>query len=109
KMGEDLSSPYTYSWSQVPEGSYTITAKAYDNSGNSTISETVSVTVTGSGCSASGTILREAWYGVSGSSVSTIPTHIAPDETNQLTLFEGPSNIATTYGTRISGFVCPPE
>ena len=39
--------PYTYSWENVPGGSYTITAKATDNSGLSTTSS-VSVTVTAS-------------------------------------------------------------
>ncbi|MBC7450522.1 MAG: discoidin domain-containing protein [Cytophagales bacterium] len=35
KLGEDLTTPYTYSWTNVPVGSYTITAKATDNKGAS--------------------------------------------------------------------------
>lgn len=34
KIGEDLTSPYAFSWTSVAAGSYTITAVATDNSGN---------------------------------------------------------------------------
>ncbi len=37
--------PYTYTWTNVKPGTYTITAKAYDNKGLSTASEPVTVTV----------------------------------------------------------------
>jgi hypothetical protein len=43
----DTSSPYTASWSSVGEGSYALTAVARDNSGNTTVSSTRTVTVTG--------------------------------------------------------------
>jgi hypothetical protein len=36
---------YTYAWKNVPAGNYTLTAKAYDNSGNVTISSAVSISV----------------------------------------------------------------
>ncbi len=45
KLGEDSSAPYTYTWSGVGTGSYAITAVATDNSGNTSISGTVNVTV----------------------------------------------------------------
>ncbi|MDB5256353.1 MAG: large protein [Chitinophagaceae bacterium] len=41
----DNSSPYSYSWTNVAAGTYSITAKATDNSGASTTSTAVSVTV----------------------------------------------------------------
>ena len=37
--------PYGYTWKHIPFGSYTVTAKAYDNSGNVTTSDTVHFTV----------------------------------------------------------------
>lgn len=49
KLGEDTSSPYTYAWTGVAAGSYTLTAKATDNAGATTTSSSASVTVTGSG------------------------------------------------------------
>src|SRR3989344_1631790 len=38
KLGEDLTSPYSYSWISVPTGSYSLSAKAYDNAGAVTTS-----------------------------------------------------------------------
>ena len=38
-------SPYTYTWSGVTTGTYSLTAKAYDNLGSSTVSSPVTVTV----------------------------------------------------------------
>jgi chitinase len=46
KLGEDTSSPYSYSWSNVAAGSYTLTAKATDNLGGATTSAGVSISVT---------------------------------------------------------------
>src|SRR6185436_1353346 len=39
------SSPYTFTWPNVPVGTYSLTVKATDNSGAMTISSAVSVTV----------------------------------------------------------------
>jgi uncharacterized repeat protein (TIGR01451 family) len=38
--------PYSFNWSYVPAGTYALTAKATDNNGASTISNSVSITVT---------------------------------------------------------------
>jgi regulation of enolase protein 1 (concanavalin A-like superfamily) len=45
-LGTDTTSPYSFSWANVAAGSYTLKAIAYDNTGASTTSATVSVTVT---------------------------------------------------------------
>ncbi|MEW7291501.1 glycosyl hydrolase family 18 protein [Aquimarina sp. 2304DJ70-9] len=47
-LGQDTSSPYSYSWINVSEGSYTITVKSFDNEGGEG-TESVSITVNGSG------------------------------------------------------------
>ncbi len=44
-LNTDTTSPYSYSWSSVAAGTYTIKAVAYDNSGASTSSSTASITV----------------------------------------------------------------
>ncbi|MBC7390579.1 MAG: carbohydrate-binding protein [Opitutaceae bacterium] len=46
KLGEDLSSPYTYSWTGVGAGTYAITAKATDNAGSVTTSNSANITIT---------------------------------------------------------------
>ncbi len=45
KLGEDRTAPYTWVWSNVTEGSYTLTARATDDRGLSRISAPVAVTV----------------------------------------------------------------
>jgi hypothetical protein len=45
-IGSDASSPYSVAWSNVPAGSYTFTAVAFDNAGASTRSAGVTATVT---------------------------------------------------------------
>ncbi|MCB2410489.1 Ig-like domain-containing protein [Hymenobacter lucidus] len=45
KLGEDLTAPYTYSWVGVTAGAYSLTAKATDNSSNTTTSAAVAITV----------------------------------------------------------------
>ncbi|MBC6699260.1 Ig-like domain-containing protein [Hymenobacter puniceus] len=46
KLGEDTSAPYTFTWSNVAAGSYSLTAKATDNSNASAASAAVGLTVT---------------------------------------------------------------
>jgi uncharacterized repeat protein (TIGR02059 family) len=45
KLGERTSAPWSYTWKEVEEGSYTITAAATDNSGSRTVSSAVTVVV----------------------------------------------------------------
>ncbi|MBC7485255.1 MAG: RICIN domain-containing protein [Cytophagaceae bacterium] len=45
KLSEDATSPYSYTWSNVGAGTYTISAKAFDNTGASAGSSSASVTV----------------------------------------------------------------
>ena len=46
KLGEDLSAPYSFAWSGVAAGTYTVTARATDNLGASTASAPATITVT---------------------------------------------------------------
>ncbi|QEC43938.1 DUF7594 domain-containing protein [Pseudobacter ginsenosidimutans] len=45
KLGEALSSPYTFNWSNVAAGNYVLTAKATDNGNASTTSAAVNISV----------------------------------------------------------------
>jgi hypothetical protein len=47
KLGEDTSSPYSYTWTGVSGGSYSLTAKATDDRGVETTSATVHISVSG--------------------------------------------------------------
>ncbi|WP_425451446.1 glycoside hydrolase family 48 protein [Sphaerisporangium album] len=46
-LGTDTTAPYTYSWTGVAAGDYSLTAKATDNAGATTTSSPVGITVSG--------------------------------------------------------------
>ncbi|GGX20522.1 M12 family metallopeptidase [Aquimarina muelleri] len=53
KLGEDLNSPYVYTWNNTISGTHNLTAVATDNKGKSTTSSSIRITVqggTGGGC-----------------------------------------------------------
>lgn len=56
KVGEDLTAPYTFAWTDVPPGTYQLTAAATDDAGFTTTSNTVSKVV--NAVPASGALLR---------------------------------------------------
>jgi hypothetical protein len=45
KLGEDASSPYSYTWSGAPAGSYTLTARSSDSGGNMATSAPVAISI----------------------------------------------------------------
>ncbi len=60
-----------------------------------------------------GSITREVWTGIGGNEVTILTSHpLYPDSPNireEITSFEGPVDWANNYGTRIHGFLTPPE
>jgi hypothetical protein len=60
----------------------------------------------------SGTILREWWTGIGGNPISNLTTSPNypdnPTGSEELTIFEGPTGWADSYGTRMRGYVHPP-
>ncbi len=58
-------------------------------------------------CGPTGTITWEVWTGISGVSVSNIPLNTAPDLTEDIFSFEGPTDNADNYGTRVRGYIFP--
>jgi hypothetical protein len=45
KLGEDTTAPYAYAWTGVGQGTYTVTARATDNTGKTATSAALTVTV----------------------------------------------------------------
>ncbi|HYD42153.1 MAG TPA: cellulase family glycosylhydrolase [Anaeromyxobacter sp.] len=64
------------------------------------------------GTGGSGTILREYWNNVTGTTVASLTSAAgypsAPTGSSQLTALEGPTNIGDNYGTRVRGYIHPP-
>jgi hypothetical protein len=58
KLGEALSTPYTYTITNAAAGTYTLTARAYDNNNLSTNSAAVNVTVTAGNTTTTGWSLQ---------------------------------------------------
>ncbi|MFN3875619.1 MAG: PKD domain-containing protein, partial [Flavobacteriales bacterium] len=60
-----------------------------------------------------GGLLREFWSNVGGSAVLDLLNHPAfpgsPSGSNIITSFQGPTNIGNNYGTRVRGWIVPPE
>jgi len=48
-LGTDTTAPYAFTWSDVPAGSYPLTARSTDNDGASATSSAVNVTAQSSG------------------------------------------------------------
>lgn len=97
-----------FEWFNVPPGAYALYLRVTDEDGGVGISDTVNILVLGQ-CTASGTVLREQWNGITGTSVSNIPLDRTPDKETELALFESPQNSGTQFGARIRGYLCPPS
>jgi gliding motility-associated-like protein len=84
KLGEDTSSPYSYSWTNVPAGTYKLTAKATDNQGGATTSSVVTITI---------------------SSPNVMPTVNLTSPTNNATFAAGSSITVTANAADANGSV----
>lgn len=107
KIGEDLTAPYTFQWSNVPAGNYEIQVIASDDAIHAGYG-TVNFTVNPASCTASGTINREVWTGITGTNISSIPVNSEPDAVNTLTIFETSNFSGNDYGARVRGYLCVP-
>ena len=57
---------------------------------------------------AGGTISREFWNGVPGTTVASIPTGTAPSGSATLSSLEAPTDLGDNYGARIRGYLTAP-
>ncbi len=64
------------------------------------------------GTGGTGTILREYWNAVTGTTITSLTSNAnypnSPTGSEQLTSLEGPSNAGDNYGARIRGYIHPP-
>lgn len=56
-----------------------------------------------------GSIVREFWNGVAGTTVASIPTGTNPTGTNNLTSLEAQTDFGDNYGARIRGYITAPQ
>ncbi len=55
-----------------------------------------------------GTVARELWTGITGTSLSSIPLGTAPSSTANLTSLQAPTSAADDFGARIRGYITAP-
>lgn len=83
-------------------GDYQVTIDI--TTGGQTTSSVINLHVTQN----AGTVVRDAWTGISGTAISSIPVTTAPSATGNLTSLEGPSDVADNFGARIRGYITAP-
>jgi RHS repeat-associated protein len=57
----------------------------------------------------SGSVLREFWRGIAGTSTDAIPINTAPYSSGQISSLDEPVNCADSFGTRIRGYITAPS
>jgi hypothetical protein len=75
KQGEALSPPYGIHWTPSAQGTHSLTAKAYDNGGNVTTSQAVSVVVTPAAGSPALVTLQQGMNGYGGTSDAVLSSY----------------------------------
>ena len=106
----DSSAPYGLSSKDVEPGVFLLTAKATDSRGQTAISDTVKLTV--SGCVPTGAITAEGFTNIPGTQVADLLANSAypqnPSIVAQLPSMEY-ADVGTNYGGRLRGFICAPQ
>ncbi|MDO7852968.1 DUF6443 domain-containing protein [Hymenobacter convexus] len=68
------------------------------------------VALTDAGHADRGTLLREQWDNVGGvAGVADVPVNSAPTSQSFVSSFEGPVDLANNYGSRLRGYLFPPQ
>jgi ELWxxDGT repeat protein len=101
------SPPYQYQWNNLAPGAYTVKITAKDSKNAEAIAY-VSFTVEEAPCEGTGTVVREIWRNIPGTSISSIPVNSPPTNTQTLTSLATQNYYANDYGSRIRGYICAP-
>ncbi len=104
KLGEDLTSPYEYTWNNVAIGTYSITAKATDNQTAVTTSSIVSVVVKKAICKIAATqVVGDLIIGTKGSYNSSGYTKEFAFDQDSSTYFDSPNVSGSWVGLDMNG------
>jgi hypothetical protein len=103
----DSIAPYTFSGGGVEAGVYKVVAKATDNFGATSQTDTLLITVVN--CSGTGSITAQGYANIPGTQVSSMissPSYpFNPSVTSTLPTFEY-ANQGDNYGGRLRGYIC---
>jgi uncharacterized delta-60 repeat protein len=107
---------FSFLWTNVPAGDYSLTATVADDHGARGVSLPVQISVTNQSVGpvlVVGWLKREIYTNIPGITIADLtnsagfPGH--PDLVNWVEAFEAPSQFADNYGQRLSGWLLPPE
>ena len=106
----DSIAPFEYTSVYEDAGTYKVTAKAFDNGGLFTVSDTVIITI--EGCTPGGSISAEGFTNIPGSTLLSFGSSSKypndPDVRASLNKFEYGPNYGDNYGARVRGYICAP-
>lgn len=108
KLAEDTSAPFDILLNDLPFGAYNIEARAFDTEGASW-SDNVIFSVSRPNCSGTGTIKREFWTNISGTSLSSVNFNTSPQATTTHSQFETGQYEGSNYGSRMRAYICVPQ
>lgn len=107
-VATDNTAPYTGDFSNIPAGEYQIWATVFTTDGQ-TNAFGRTIYVRQSSCVGTGSIKREIWANITGTSVSSVDFTKPPSSYQTLTSFETGQYYSNNYGSRIKGFICVPQ
>lgn len=99
-LGSDTSTPYSFVWTNAPLGSYTLTAKATDNTGAAVTSTPVSITITNASSTPTNTIVAAPTITPNGGSFSNaVQVALATANSGSLIYYTTDGTTPTTGST----------
>ena len=103
--------PYLFSVTNANGGAYNLSAviTLNDDRQMRTMGSTVFVMSSAFDCAHTGMMNMDFWNGVDGTTVNLIPLGILPSVSKMANIFEGSTNIGSSYGERMCGYICPPQ
>jgi hypothetical protein len=111
KLLEDSIAPYGLTSDQAEPGNYSISAKAFDNTGDSTTTDTVTLKVTG--CIATSMMSAYGYANIPGTLLADLTNNPAyPASPSLITQIGGSleyASVGDNYGARLRGFICAPQ
>lgn len=108
KLAEKNAGPFSFNFSNLAPGSYRFEARAFDSDG-ATASDFVDFTINAPPCAGTGSIEREYWMNIAGTSLSSVPFDTPPQSYRTYSSFETEQYEGTNYGSRMRGYLCVPQ
>jgi hypothetical protein len=112
-LGEENKPPYTFVWKRPGAGRYRLTARATDDRGVSATSAPRIVQIGAGATSGESGLLREFWLRRPSPALGSLKTYkhfpVRPTGWQLLASFETPSHWGDYYGSRVRGYLIPPE